>query len=177
MIAYVTSIGEKTTEICCQQLRRYGFFVVLLNKKEEWIDKYKRFINLADEDCLRIDADIIPNHKVKFIEVDSKDALMIQHKLFDFYRNDVIIGGAVFYRRKALKIIKKNIGGLNRDRPETSAWRLNELVKDTVTSDLVVGMHGFFQDKETMERAEKNKMARDQIGYYDFNLAFKLMKL
>ena len=28
MLAYVTSIGEKTTQICCDQLIKYGFDVV-----------------------------------------------------------------------------------------------------------------------------------------------------
>ena len=48
MIAYVTSVGEKTTEICCEQLERYGFDVYFFNKKESWADKYKEDIHYFD---------------------------------------------------------------------------------------------------------------------------------
>ena len=47
MKAYVTSIRELTTKICCEQLRKFGFEIVLLDQKESWIEKYKKFIQLA----------------------------------------------------------------------------------------------------------------------------------
>ena len=64
MRAYVTSIGEPTTGICVDQLKRYGFDVILLDSKEPWIRKYRRFICEAVGPCLRIDADVVPNSQI-----------------------------------------------------------------------------------------------------------------
>ena len=68
MNAYLCTIGEPTTNLCKSQLERFGFEVVLLDKVEPWIDKYKRVIAMADEDCIRIDADIIPNKNIKLFQ-------------------------------------------------------------------------------------------------------------
>jgi len=46
-----------------------------------------------------------------------------------------------------------------------------------LTSDLVVGMHGFFQDEEAVKRAKANKINRKQIQNYDFDLTFKIINL
>jgi len=177
MNAFVTSIGEKTTGICCQQLRRFGFKVVLLDKKEEWIDKYKRFIDIADEDCIRVDADIIVNKHIKNVGLEDKKALMISYWGWDFYKNDMGITSPVFYRKPVFDIIKKNLHKIDARRPETSAWRLPGVVEKTFESQIVVGMHGFFQYDWTVKFAKKNKEDRGQISDYDFNLVNNLMNL
>ncbi|HBX15882.1 MAG: hypothetical protein UV20_C0009G0042 [Candidatus Magasanikbacteria bacterium GW2011_GWA2_42_32] len=176
MKAFVTSIREKTTEICCWQLRRYGFEVILLDEQEEWFKKYKRFILMADETCLRIDADIIVNKNIMKLET-GHFCLMTQFHCFDFYKNNTGVCSPVLYHKDAIENIRKNIDSLDRERPETSAWRLPAIVKHTFTSNLIVGMHGFFQFEKTMEMAKANKINRKQIEDYDFELVDKLKEL
>lgn len=177
MKAYVTSVGERTTDLCCEQLERYGFDVVLMDKKESWIDKYSMFIKVANEDCVRVDADVIPNDNVKLVGKDIGDAIMVQYKYFDFYKNNVSVGCPVFYKKEALSGIMSSLKKIHPSRPEATAWRLPNIVERTMTSDLIVGMHGFGSDKNTIERAKRNKIARGQIKDYDFDLAYKIAEL
>lgn len=183
MKAFVTSVGEKTTQICCDQLKRFGFEVILLDKKEPWFEKYKRFIVYAsneNEDCLRIDADVIVNSFIVRAQKDlreHKGNFMMQYTIYDFYLNGIKLGQPVLYSKGSFKIIMDNFKNLDERRPEASAWRLKEINHFTKNIDTVVGMHGFFQNKETVERAELNKRARKQIGKYDFALVEKLMNL
>lgn len=180
MKAYITSVGEKTTKLCCDQLERFGFEVILLDTEISWFDKYRRFINIANEDCLRIDADIIPNANTQKIAQNgclNDNYLMIQYSHYDLYKNDISVGNPVFYKREAIEIIRQNINQFDRLRPETSAWRLPEIVKRTYTSDLVCGLHGFFQSRKDMERVYESKKARGQLNNFDFGLVNKLIKL
>lgn len=185
MKAYLCTVGEKTTAICKEQLERYGFTVVVLDEKEPWHDKYLRFLTLAlsnGEDCLRIDGDIIPNKNISIAhewrDNISSNALMIQFSYYDFYRNDVHPGNPILYTPESIDIILRNWGEIKTDRPETHASRLKEINHRMVTwEDDLVGLHGFFQDFETMRRAQKNKVARGQIDEYDFQLAYKLANL
>ena len=173
MKAYVTSIGEKTTKVCCEQLKRYGFEVVLLDDKESWFDKYKRFINIAKEDCLRIDADIIPNEKIKLVGTENvQKVIMTQYSMYCFYKNGERIGNPVFYKKKVLDRIREVVDSLDKSRPETAAWRLDNVRPYTLTSNLVVGLHGFFQDDDAVER-ERDRKGKE----YDFNLVDELRKL
>lgn len=181
MKAYITSIGEQTTQICCDQMERYGYDVILLDQKESISDKYKRFINEANEDCLKIDADIIPNERVTSIIKASQgvyiDLLMIQFSHYDLYKNKISAGNPVLYKKECLDIIRKNIDKISPDRPETSAWRLDDIKMKTFTSGTTMGLHGFGSDKKTMLRAKQNKIERRQIQHFDFDLAFKIAKL
>lgn len=178
MKAFLTSVGEKTTQICREQLEKFGFSVVMLDEKESWEDKYKRFIFLADDDCIRIDADIIPNENIKKINEEiewAENPLMIQFEGYDFYKNNKGIIGLTYYTKQVLEIIKNNLDKIDWRRPEATAWRLPEINKKVYTSNLIVGMHGFFQDRETMARAKQNKVDRKQIEDYDFELVEKLL--
>jgi hypothetical protein len=186
MIAYVTSVGEKTTEICVKQLQRRGFEVVLMDDKEPWIQKYARFIvqaNRKGEDCVRVDADVIVNRffTPANIENDAKDFskyLMLQYGIYDLYSNGVKYGQPVFYSHKALPIIERNLAMINPRRPEATAWRLSEINPFTRTmDDDVVGMHGFFQDADTMAKAKENRIARKQEDLIDENLLEQILKL
>ena len=183
MKAYLTTINEKTTGLCREQLERFGFDVVMLDKKEPWFDKYKRFIMMANEDCLRIDADVIVNkniEKVKtstFKDFQDRKYLMVEFNGWDFYKNDVGVIGCNFYSAECLEILRKNIGKIQEARPETSAWRMSEIISRTLNSKIVVGIHGIGQDLETFKRAVENKTARGQMDQYDFDLANKITKL
>jgi len=177
MKAFVTSVGEKTTDICCELLKKFGFNVVLLDEKEKWIDKYRRFIYLADDDCVRIDADVIPNESIKNIN-KYDDCFIVQSQYYDIYRNKVVPGHPLFYSKKGIDIIKVNLDKLDHGRPETSAWRLPEIIDKTYTvTRTVMGIHGIYQDEKTVERAKQNKIDRKQINEFDFDLIDRLMKL
>lgn len=173
--AYVTTIGELTTQLCCEQLERFGYEVVLLDRITSWWDKYLEFIDTASEDCLRIDADIIPNQHVAVCR-ESK-ALITQFHTYDLYKNDIGITSPLFYRKESLNIIRRNKRLIEQKRPEATAWRIPAVNAFTETSPLVVGLHGFCQDVTTMRRAMNNKLDRKQIDQYDFATAFKIANL
>lgn len=181
MRAYVTSIGERTTDICVSQLKKFGYEVLLLNQVEPWFDKYKKFISIADENCLRVDADIIVNQNImnaeRFTFHFDNEWMMVQFSVYDLYKNLPHSGVPVMYNKKALEIIRNNFYSLDPRRPEATAWRLPQINRMTYTIHELVGMHGFFQDKESILRHMKNKIERKQIDLYDFDLAEKLMNL
>lgn len=183
MKAFLTSIGENTTELCIKQLKRYGLDVILLDRNEKWGEKYTRFINEADkldEDILRVDADIIVNKNVQeipYYEYYNSGVSMVQFRHWDFYKNDLGLGNPVWYSAEAIKIIKDYLPHIDPHRPETWASRLSEIRPYKRTSDLVVGIHGISQNKEDMKRAFENKKIRGQLVNYDFDLAYKINKL
>lgn len=179
MIAYITSIGEKTTDICVEQLKRLGFDTILLKDKEDWDIKYRRFITEAKEDCLRLDADIIVNKNIvqEIEKYKDKNYLMVQFKGLDFYRNNIGIIGVLFYKKEAIEIIRNNLDKISITRPEATAWRLPEMENRRHTSDTVVGIHGFFQTEDDIKRHQQNKIERKQIKNYDFELAERLLNL
>lgn len=181
MKAYVCSIGEATTELCCEQLERYGFEIVLLDEIEPWINKYKKFITEANESCLRIDADIIVNKNIQeikeFCNSYNTDKKMIQFSYWDYYKNDIGIGNPIWYSRDCLSLLKANINKILEFRPETSAWRLPEIVDETETNELVVGIHGIAQKELHIENAKDNKIKRKQINDYDFDLVNRINKI
>lgn len=179
--AYVTSIGERTTDICCEQLKRLGFDVFLLDEKEEWIVKYKKFIEIAIAPCVRVDADVIVNKNLKeycetFVKHPIED--MTQFNVFDLYKNDLSNTSPLLYSEKAINKIRELSDKIDSKRPETSAWRLiqNECL-EVYTSTQIMGIHGLLQDTETIKRAKQNKIDRKQIDNYDFDLVFKIKEL
>ena len=185
MKAFVTSIGEKTEGVCVDQLIRLGYQTCVLGGKESWYHKYLKFIEEAskfDEPCLRVDADVIVNKEIRPEKVrqDLKDwesDIMFQYVVFDLYKNAPHTGQPLVYTPEVLEIIKRNLDKIDYKRPETSAWRLSEVNPLTATIDRIVGMHGFFQDLDTVNRAKEHKINRKQIGEFDFELVYRLMKL
>lgn len=174
MKAYVTSIGERTTALCCEQLERFGFGVVLMQSDENWPHKYARFIHEADENCLRVDADVIVNKNIATVQFNG---LMKQWHTYDFYRNDIGVTSPVYYSKLALGFIRNRITKIDWTRPEATAWRLPDINGLTETGPEVVGIHGFFQDDEHLKRHLENKIERKQIEEYDFELARKMKAL
>ena len=173
MKAYLTSIGEPTTPIAKWQLERLGFEVVLLDEVEPWVVKYKKFINIAQENCLRVDADVVVNKKILGC-LKLPDDIMAQFNCYDFYGNDTWNTCPVYYGSKILEIIRKNIDKIGDKRPETDAWRLPEVVKHTITfGKIIYGSHGIGASKEMIERAKQNKQDRNQLNQFDFELVEK----
>lgn len=163
MKAYLCSIGESTEQVCRTQLERFGFEVILLNEKEPWIDKYTKFLNMASEDCIRIDADIVPNKHIKVFE--NCGAFIAKAQLYDIYRNEIWPLAPIYYSKEALEKIRNTSWAVDIDRPETGVWRLFQ--KRTLRINVVVGVHGFWQSKEDNKRVLKNKS-----GKTDYELDF-----
>lgn len=177
MRVFITSINESTEQVCKWQLERLGFEVVLLNEVEPWIDKYKKFINFANDNCLRVDADVIVNKNILGC-LQLGDMTMAQFNCYDFYKNDTGNTCPVYYGSKILEIIRQNLDKIDSERPETSAWRLPEVVKHTMTFDKIIyGSHGIGASKEMIERAKQNKIDRGQIADYDFGLVNKMREI
>lgn len=184
MNAFVTSIGEVTTEIVVWQLERLGFEVSLLDGVEPWFNKYRRFIDKAhalNKPCLRIDADTIPNRNIidvwgQFVR-SGNSILMTQVNGYDFYRNNVGVISPLLYKPTAIEIIRNNFDKIDKFRPETSAWRLPQINRKTATISNVVGFHGFGQLLADLERHEKNKDLRGQISDFDFEFARKFLDI
>lgn len=181
MIAYVTSIGEKTTQICIDQLQRYGFTVVSLSDDEPWLDKYKEFIRLAAKSglpCIRVDADVVPNENIReaaHVKLTGRN-VMCQFKVYGLYRNG-FIPSVVYYSPEAIKEIADDIDELDPRRPETSASRLKHLKGRLQESDLVVGMASFFQDYKHFNRSLRHAIDRGTVDKKDYDLAAKLLSL
>lgn len=159
MRAYLTSIGESTEQVCKYQLEKYGFEVILLNEKEPWIDKYKKFLNMANEDCIRIDADIIPNRHI--LKLANCKGFIAKAHLYDIYRNEVWPLAPIYYSKEALEEIRNTCWAVDISRPETGVYRLFQKRTKVLTD--VVGIHGFFQKKEDINRVLNNKKDLDNL--------------
>lgn len=129
---------------------------------------------MAKGNCLRCDADIILNQNAKQIK-NHDYYLMVQYRVFDFYTNDIKIGQPVWYSKEVIEIIKDNIDRLDRNRPETSAWRLQDVVDLTHTDMTLVGSHGFYQRKQDIYRHIDHRDQRKQK--YDIGLIKKIGEL
>lgn len=182
MKAYLTSVGETTTGLVKWQLERLGFEAILLEGKEAWVDKYRRFLELAKaagENCIRIDADVIPNkHLVEAVNyfVKCPNEWLVQFRTYDLYRNAVGISSPVYYSAEAFKHI--DLIQLHPTRPEAEVWRQSSVNYHTFTDNLhIVGVHGFYQDWETVSRAKLNKITRKQLAEYDFELVDKIKEM
>ncbi len=175
MKAYVTSIGEPTTELCIWSLERQGFEVELYQDKTTLADKLARIYLDAEDDFLRVDADTIVNQNVKRIGEYESDAWWIQPQTFDWYKQDLAHGGVQLIRKEALSMLRTNIGlHMGAIRPESNMFRLPEFhnPRRCVSSDLVVGLHGYGQTD--IRRVKDLKAARNQMHNYDFELAERL---
>lgn len=174
MQLFLTTIGERTTDIAEWQGKKLGFDVVKLDEKEDWIDKYKKFIYMAKGNCLRCDADIILNQNAKQIK-NYEYYLMVQYRVFDFYTNDIKIGQPVWYSKEVIEIIKNHIDEISEERPETSAWRLPDVVDLTYTDMTLVGSHGFYQRDQDIYRHIQHRIDRKQL--YDEEFIKRMAKL
>lgn len=179
MKAYVCTIGEPLTDICAEQLEKFGFEVRLIEGNQPWSDKYANFISMADDDCIRIDADTIPNKEIKqLLRHIPSNADMIQFHGYDLYKNKVGITTPIFYSKRAIEFIRDHFNELDLRRPEASAWRLLEKEGFRVLTHLaVVAIHGLYLREEDIKRHKKHKIERKQIEEYDFDLIEKLQKI
>lgn len=180
MKAFVTSIGEPTTDLCVWALERQGFEVELVKGNDLLSHKLEYIYNTADTDFLRVDADIIVNRNLTPELLDSldKNIWWWQFITFDWYKQDITHSMA-FIQQPAIQPLRDNIGRfINNLRPETESSRIKEFYNprrmDTY-SDKIMGIHGY--GITDIEPVKKLKKERKQSHLYDFELADRLDKL
>lgn len=184
MKAYVTSIGETTTDLCIWSLERNGFEVVLLKDNSPLVDKLQRIYAQADDDFVRIDADVVVN---KWFTPDTifldrstmrrheKQIWWIQFQTFGWFKQAPIFGGVQYIKKQAIPTLLQKVDEFyGYDRPETELSRIEEFYNPRrfASENRIVGIHGFAQDDIDRVRAQKKK--RNYYGDYDFELAEKL---
>jgi len=174
MKVWVFSIGESTTELCCELMERYGFEVVLLQDATTLWSKLKRFYTeaLASEGdmFMRIDADIIPNSNVKVVNGHNSRYPFWQCSAgFDWYKQDRGPISIHYMNRAAIGLCLKDIDKAEHEsRPETFVWRLTKLNPYThIDWTLNRGLHGYGQIDQR-ERIKNLKDERHQA--YDWEL-------
>jgi hypothetical protein len=185
MKAYVTSIGEPTTDLCKWSLERNGFEVIMLKDDSTLWAKLKRIYDIADEDFVRVDADIIVNRNftpgnLKTIErIDYlQQAWWIQFVAYDWYKQD-ICHTLSYIKKEALPVLRTNVVRFKDDlRPETQVSRVAELHNPRrmeTYADQLMGIHGY--GISNTKPVMKLKAERGQSHLYDFELAQRLNEL
>jgi hypothetical protein len=183
MKAYVTSIGEPTTELCLYALQRNGFETFLVQDRNTSLwEKLKFIYETADNDFVRVDADIIVNKRftpeaVSWLTLRDADIWWWQFLTFDMLKLDTTHSMA-FVKKEAFPALRSKIEMvMNSNRPETEMSRIKEFYEprrfDTYP-DEIMGLHGF---KADLERASKLKNVRNQQDLYDFDMAERMAKL
>jgi hypothetical protein len=178
--AYVTSIGESTTDLCVWSLERQGLEVTVISSPNTSLSfKLARIYEEVDEDFLRVDADVIVNHNIlKLPDQTPKKLWWVQGLTFDWFKQDTTHGGVNFYRKEALPDLRKTITDYALyERPETEASRIEAFYNprrfDTIP--LICGLHGYKQ--YDVERVVATKSRRNQLPNYDFELALRISEL
>lgn len=185
MKAYVFSIGEKTTSLCCKLLKSYGFEVILIKDASPLSSKLRRFYDLAlktdDDYWLRIDADIIPNRNVlrlaKVVDAFGKDVpSWVCASGFDWYKQDRGAISIHIMNREAVNRAQKHAPYAKEVvRPETYIWRQPDINPFTmVVESFNAGLHGYGQ-KDQRRRIKNLKNLRNQD--YDWDLVRKIENL
>ncbi len=181
MKAYITSIGESTTDLCKWSLERNGFEVVLIEDKTTTLaNKLKQIYEMTNDDFLRIDADIIVNRNLtpKLLESLDKKIWWWQFRCFDWFRQD--LGHNIsFHRVETIDILRCRVPEVLLSlRPETELSRIPELYNPRrfeTYEDRIMGIHGF--GIKNLKPVKELKKARDQLDNYDFELTEKLNDL
>ena len=181
MRAYITSIGEPTTELCNWSLKRQGFETVLVEDHKQsptsLFDKLEMIFDEVEDDFIRVDADVVVNSNVQEL-INQSEVWWYQALCFGWYSQDVIHGGVQFIRKQALPAIKLHIQEAEQhERPESFLSRLPEFhnPRQFKTYEKICGLHGYKQND--YGRVIATKMRRGQYGNYDFELAMKLDEL
>lgn len=180
MKAYITSIGEPTTDLCVYTVERNGFEAVLIQDANTTLaQKLKQIYEQADDDFIRIDADVVMNKTLNTKSVVSyqNDKVWTQFKTWDWLQQSVCHGGVQFIRKAALPVLRKNIDTfMEAERPESQMFRLDEFhnPRKCETSNWIVGLHAYKSDLEAVKIV---KTRRKQLDNYDFDLVERLNAL
>lgn len=178
MKAFVFSIGEKTTDLCCELMKEYGFEIILYQDHTSLWDKLRRFYKEAleteDKAFLRIDADIIPNKNV--LKLITEPGFWNCAVGYDWYKQD---RGSISIHVMDRQIIKDCLDRIDEAkdeiRPETYLWRLPEVNPLTGTiTNYSCGIHGYGQ-RDHRQRIKDLKHNRGQK--YDWELIDRIEAL
>lgn len=176
MKAFVTSIGEPTTDLCVWALERNGFDVEIVKGKSKLAEKLKYIYETADDDFLRVDADVIVNNKC--LPTLQSINWWTQFQTFDWYKQALTYGGVQLIKKECLPILRDRIDDfMQTERPETAIYRINEFMypRRCTSLNMVVGIHGY--GIEDIENVIATKTRRNQLDDYDFELAERLNEL
>lgn len=177
MRCFVFSIGEKTTDLCVELMKEYGFEVILYQDQTSLWEKLKRFYTEAleteDKKFMRIDADIIPNRNV--MKLDGGEGWQCASG-YDWYSQDRKAISVHVMDRFVIKECLENIyEAKDKIRPETHLWRLPNVNPFTsIQEDFNSGLHGYGQ-KDHRERIKDLKYNRNQA--YDWELLDRIESL
>lgn len=180
MIAYITTIGEPTTNLCKWSLERNGFEVVVCEGSSTLAAKLRFIYSDAKDDFIRVDADVIPNRNLNptmIEEYDDPEIWWYQFMTFDWFQQTTGYGGVQYIKKEALPYLKENISKfLDEDRPETAVSRLPELhnPRRFKSEDIIMGLHNY---KNDIKRVATVKANRGQSNNYDFELARRIEEL
>lgn len=181
MKAYVTSIGEATTDLCVWSLQRSGFDVELIQDKTTLWDKLNRIYNKADHDFVRVDADVVPNKMLTPQAVNLAGANIswwLQFQTFDWHKQGLSWGGIQFIRKEALPYLRDSADKFSdKIRPETELTRIPQFYSPRRFESIpdVMGLHGY---KATdLKRVKELKAMRNQSPNYDWELEERLNAL
>ncbi len=173
MRCYITSIGEPTTDLCVKQLSERFEVTVLESNTTLW-EKLKFIYFDADEDFVRVDADVIPNKNLSadFIRgLAREDIWWLQFLTFDWFKQDVAHGGVQYIKAECIPHLRKYVDdAMPKERPETYLSRLESLhnPRRFESHPVVMGLQNYNND---MDRVRNTKTRRDQLDLYDFDLA------
>lgn len=172
MKAFVFSIGEKTTDLCCDLMKEYGFEVILYQDSTSLWEKLKRFyiqaLEMDDEWFFRVDADIIPYKVVEYLG-NYQNKKWVCASGFDWYKQKA---GAISIHKMHRDIIKECLNIIEearlKNRPESHLWRsLKVNIHTGIDYDYLYGLHGYAQTDQR-ERIKSLKQSRNQE--YDWDL-------
>lgn len=182
MKAYITSIGELTRDLCIWALERNGFDVEVIEGRNSLAEKLSMIYNSADNDFIRIDADVIVNKNftpefITWLELENPEILWWQFTLFDWFKLD-IAHNTSFIRKEAIPALRNNIDKMiNFNRPETAMSRISDFYEPRrfeTYKDKLIGLHGYRGD---IKRTKELKHIRNQQDYYDFEMTERLNEL
>lgn len=183
MKAYVTSIGERTTDLCVWALERNGFEVVLIQNDRPLASKLEQIYNMADDDFIRVDADVIVNKTLtpQFVSQEIVEPQWWnQYQTFGWFQQNIIWGGVQFIKKEAIPILRQSVYQVAKeDRPETAMSRLEAFYNPRRFESIpaCVGIHGFGQSIQDIDRVIAQKKRRNYFHTYDFELASKIERL
>jgi len=183
MKAYVTSVGERTTDLCVWALKRNGFDVVVIKSDTPLVSKLAEIYAQANDDFIRVDADVIVNSNctpitLSAIRAEFKDAWWLQFMCFDWYAQDVCYGGVQFIMADAIPILKTQVKNfINVDRPETELSRVYPFYNPRrfESSKMIMGLHGY--GIKDIKNVIRTKSRRGQSSNYDFELGKRIAEL
>ena len=174
--AFVTSIGEVTTDLCVWALKRNGFEVKLVyDEKTTLAQKLQDIYNRATDDFIRVDADVVVNKNCK--PTMETFNWWTQYLTYDWFKQDVTHGGVQVIKKEALPILRKHIQEfMNIDRPETMISRVAEFhnPRRMTSAPVIMGIQNY---KGDVGRVKTTKMQRKYYDLYDWELAGRLEQL